>query len=97
MSSSTTNYQEIKYEFTPAFPEPGDEYDKFRERALNAMATSDDRGWSLADHLLGTDEDVVVVVLVVVVLVVGHNEPGESRAVGCPAALEAKWRPPPLF
>ena len=27
----------------------------------------------------------------------GHNEPGESRAVGCPAALEAKWRPPPLF
>ena len=63
MSSSTTNYQEIKYEFTPAFPEPGDEYDKFRERALNAMATSDDRGWSLADHLLGTDEDVVVVVM----------------------------------
>ncbi len=25
------------------------------------------------------------------------NEPGVSRAVGCPAALEAKWRPPPLF
>ncbi len=39
--SSTTNYQEIKYEFTPAAPEPGDDYDKWRERALNAMATSD--------------------------------------------------------
>ena len=52
----TTNYQEIKYEFTPAAPEPGDDYDKWRERALNAMATSDERGWSLADHLLGIDE-----------------------------------------
>ena len=48
----TTNYQEIKYEFTPAAPEPGDDYDKWRERALNAMATSDERGWSLADHVV---------------------------------------------
>ena len=55
MASSSSN-TDIKYEFTPAAPEPGDDYDKFRERALNAMATSDERGWSLADHLLGTDE-----------------------------------------
>ena len=55
MASSSSN-TDIKYEFTPAAPEPGDDYDKFRERALNAMASSDERGWSLADHLLGTDE-----------------------------------------
>ena len=52
----TTNYQEIKYEFTPAAPEPGDDYDKWRQDALNAMASGDDRGWSLADHVLGIDE-----------------------------------------
>ena len=45
MSSATT---EIKYDITPANPDPGDDYDNFRERALNAMSVSDERGWSLA-------------------------------------------------
>ena len=53
-SSSTT---EVKYDFTPAQPEPGDDYDKWRQRALNAMASGDERGWSLADHVLGIDEN----------------------------------------
>ena len=43
---------DVKYDFTPANPDPGDDYDKFRERSLNAMTNSDDRGWSLSDHLL---------------------------------------------
>ena len=51
----TTNT--IKYDFEPAQPTPGDEYDKFEERLLNAAAArADDRGWSLADHFLGNDE-----------------------------------------
>ena len=55
MASSSSN-TDIKYEFTPAAPEPGDDYDKWRQRALNAMANGDERGWSLADHVLGIDE-----------------------------------------
>ena len=52
MASST-----VKYDFEPAQPTPGDDYDKFEERLLNAAAgESDDRGWSLADHMLGIDE-----------------------------------------
>ena len=51
-----TDRAEVKYEFTPANPDPGDDYDKWRQNALNAMATGDDRGWSLADHVLGIDE-----------------------------------------
>ena len=31
---------DVKYDFEPANPDPGDDYDKFRERALNAMSTS---------------------------------------------------------
>ena len=54
MSSSTTT--DIKYDFPPANPDPGDDYDKFRERCLNAMAKADERGWSKSDHLLGIDE-----------------------------------------
>ena len=54
MSSSTTT--DIKYDFTPANPDPGDDYDKFRERCLNAMSKAGERGWSLSDHLLGIDE-----------------------------------------
>ena len=53
MSSQTTD---IKYDFVPANPDPGDDYDKWRERCLNAFTKSDDRGWSLADHMLGIDE-----------------------------------------
>ena len=51
-----TSSQDIKYDFVPANPDPGDDYDKWRERCLNAMAKSDERGWSKADHLLGIDE-----------------------------------------
>ena len=51
----TTN--NIKYDFEPAQPTPGDDYDRFNERLLNAATVhSDDRGWSLADHMLGIDE-----------------------------------------
>ena len=47
----------IKYDFVPAQPAPGEEYEKFEERLMNAAAAkSDDRGWSLADHFLGLDE-----------------------------------------
>ena len=47
----------VKYDFEPAQPTPGEDYDKFEERLLNAAASeSDDRGWSLADHMLGIDE-----------------------------------------
>ncbi len=49
---------DIKYDFEPANPDPGDDYDKFRERALNAMSTSDDRGWSLSDAPGGSDSDM---------------------------------------
>jgi hypothetical protein len=51
-----TSTTDIKYDFTPANPDPGDDYDKWRQRALNAMANGDERGWSLADHVLGIDE-----------------------------------------
>ena len=51
-----TDRAEVKYDFTPANPDPGDDYDKWRQDALNAMASGDDRGWSLADHVLGIDE-----------------------------------------
>ena len=47
----------VKYDFEPAQPTPGDDYDKFEERLLNSAAgQSDDRGWSLADHMMGIDE-----------------------------------------
>ena len=47
----------IKYDFEPAQPTPGEDYDRFNERLLNAATVhSDDRGWSLADHMLGIDE-----------------------------------------
>ena len=47
----------IKYDFEPAQPTPGEDYEKFEERLLNAASSeADERGWSLADHYLGTDE-----------------------------------------
>ena len=47
----------IRYDFTPFDGTPGQHYDKFEERLLNAAtARTDDRGWSLADHFLGNDE-----------------------------------------
>ena len=51
---STTS---VKYDFEPAQPTPGEDYEKFEERLMNAAAAqADDRGWSLADHFLGVDE-----------------------------------------
>ena len=47
---------EFKYEFEPWDGTPGDSYDKFEVRLLNNASKTDDRGWSLADHMLGTDE-----------------------------------------
>ena len=45
MSASTN----VKYAFDPALPSPGEDYDKFEERLLNAgSAQTDDRGYSLA-------------------------------------------------
>ena len=35
---------------------PGDPYDKFEGRLWENTTRSDDRGWSLADHLRGEDE-----------------------------------------
>ena len=44
-------------EYTPYDCTPGTAYDKRQEDLLNVAAgNTDDRGWSLADHLLGTDE-----------------------------------------
>ena len=51
---STTS---VRYDFEPAQPTPGEDYEKFEERLMNAAAAqADDRGWSLADHFLGVDE-----------------------------------------
>ena len=53
MTASTN----VKYDFDPALPSPGEDYDKFEERLLNAgSAQTDDRGYSLADHFIGIDE-----------------------------------------
>ena len=49
-----TDRAEVKYDFTPANPDPGDDYDKWRQNALNAMATGDERGWSLADRTIAS-------------------------------------------
>ena len=53
MAGSTSD---IKFEFEPWDGTPGDAYDKWEVRLLNYASKSDDRGWSLADHLLGNDE-----------------------------------------
>ena len=47
---------DVKYDITPFDGTPGETYEFFEERLLNAAAKSDDRGWSLADHMLGSDE-----------------------------------------
>ena len=46
----------VKYDFEPAQPSPGDDFEKFEERLMNAAAKSDKRGWSFADRMLGVDE-----------------------------------------
>ena len=47
---------DVKYDITPFDGTPGEAYERFEERLLNLAAKSDDRGWSLADHMLGADE-----------------------------------------
>ena len=47
---------ETKHDFDPWDGTPGDSYDRFQERLLNACSKTDDRGWSFADHLNGIDE-----------------------------------------
>ena len=47
---------EIKYDFAPWDGTPGDAYDNYEVRLLNAGSRADDRGWSLSDHLNGVDE-----------------------------------------
>ena len=54
MASSSNN--EPKFDIEPWDGTPGDAYDKFEIRLLNAGSRSDDRGWSLSDHLNGIDE-----------------------------------------
>ena len=72
--SKTTD---IHYDFEPANPDPGDDYDKWRERCLNAFTKSDERGWSLADHMLGLDEG-------------GPAGPAIAAAGGAAAQLKAQ-------
>ena len=43
---------EIKLDFDPYDCTPGDAFDAFEERLLNNCTTTDDRGYSLADHLI---------------------------------------------
>ena len=47
---------DVKYDFEPYDCTPGDAYDAFEERYLNHATATDDRGYSLADHVLGIDE-----------------------------------------
>ena len=47
---------EIKLDFEPYDCTPGDAFDAFEERLFNNCTATDDRGFSLADHLLGIDE-----------------------------------------
>ena len=52
----TPSSSEIRYEFTPWNGTPGKPFDDWETALLNAGSRSDDRGWSLSDHLLGQDE-----------------------------------------
>ena len=47
---------DVKYDFTPYDCTPGDPWDVFSADLLRHGTKTDDRGYSLADHLLGTDE-----------------------------------------
>ena len=48
---------DIKYSMTPYCGTPAPPWEDFEERMINVAAKRvDDRGWSLADHLLNVDE-----------------------------------------
>ena len=75
-----TNNASIKYDFTPYSGTPGEDWDIFEEQLLNAgAARSDDRGWSLADHYLGTDE-------------LGPNGPGLPAAAAAQQSARNAYR-----
>ncbi len=44
------------FDFAPWDGTPGDAYEKFEARLWDGTTKTDDRGWSLADHLKGQDE-----------------------------------------
>ena len=54
--SDMSKEAEVKYDFEPWDGTPGDSYDKYEKRLLNHGSKTDDRGWSLSDHLMGVDE-----------------------------------------
>ena len=42
---------DVKYDFEPYDGKPGESYDRFERRLMNAGSKTDDRGFSYADHL----------------------------------------------
>ena len=44
------------FDFAPWDGTPGDAWEKFEARLWDGTTKTDDRGWSLADHLKGQDE-----------------------------------------
>ena len=46
---------DVKYDFEPYDGKPGESYDKFERRLMNAGSKTDDRGYSWADHFRGVD------------------------------------------
>ena len=56
MSGATSATVDIKYDFTPYDGTPGKAWDDFEDRLLKAASRTDDRGWSLADHITRVDE-----------------------------------------
>ena len=51
-----TSSAEVKYDFEPWDGTPGTAYDTYDTRLKNFGSKTDDRGWSLSDHLNGVDE-----------------------------------------
>ena len=47
---------DVKYDFTPYDCTPGEAWEVFEADLLRHSTKTDDRGWSLSDHLSGTDE-----------------------------------------
>ena len=47
---------DVKYDFEPYDGKPGESYDRFERRLMNAGSKTDDRGYSYADHNRGVDE-----------------------------------------
>ena len=70
---------DIKYSTTPYCGTPAPPWEDFEERIINVAAKRvDDRGWSLADHLLA----------------VGEGSPGVTMPMGNAAELSEDQRKP---